>query len=1393
MQWICQICQAWFSTRSAFVEHVRRDHPTSFADHQLPALVDMCSRPAARGIIGKCPLCFLDNQSVYRHVSKHLMGLALFALPRRDDDTFEDEESDDSQMGSSTGDASDNKSDGSDSGIMSDVSESAEPIPDQTPWVTEDAKISTLHENLNMTTSADFRAPTDESENTIWHQAYHIVRKQGQWASYENALQEEMKGQTSFLAFVKERTSIIEEPAWFHESKKNAEVRQVVRAVLLMRENMNSERATTESEALVWVGICLFLPALLDPLIDAEGSEDTFDLAGVEDAVLYMTSLATELHVLQQMFSEQASHAPEDDQNDMMVQFCSHLFTAQSEAVLQLLIEKVPADNTPFRKLIPDLKKLEAACIESIDNTSFKKRIAQQENRMGELFRVQRHRWQNATGTQEHSAPKIEAKKHSETRYELHSLEECLNSLHTSAYEAAKSRIPDGFPGTCVWVLQHPIYHSWFHSTTSSCVLCIYGRPGFGKSVLSRSLIDNELHSSESLVTCYYFFCSASANSQDAVDALSALLHQMCSQNSILLMKANEAFRRNGGRTKRSFSWLKDLLISLVQSLDNGKIICVLDALDECEEHSRSCLVQFLNMLHDKTGSLHDRLRFLITSRQFIHIKADLESDILTISGDSEFAAMKPEIDLVIRQEVTRIAHDKALDSENESALRSRLFQTQGQTYLWLRLALTAVEEASGVMAPKQMARFIESLPQELGQTYEILLELSPARERLDRMLHLVVAAVRPLTLHEINMALNIKEGQRSQDDARLQSRELVAKYIDSISKSILTVNNDRVYYAHHTVKDWWYDRRVPVEPGLRIPAQSEVSHYILVKACFLYLSLDEFSVDTPSKNPAEEKDHKSRAEYSNRQRQILEYARAHDFLEYAAMHWTKHFELAGELARGLLNSWITMCRTESGQFYTWFRVHWYGHGLHNHLESKWNIPAFSALTLASFFTHYISAYALIEWGHDLEVKDGRGWSPLIAAIDRKATTVAALLIQKGASVTSETLEEWTPLGLAASRGSDRIVQYLIEKGADVQQQTRIVGITPLGRASAAGHITTVEFLVRQGADANTSDNAGCTPLMRSSRAGHLSITEKLLDLGADANTVTHSGWTALHYAIANSHEEVAQMLLMYGADIRAKDDNERTPLSWAARRGLNRIIANLISRGADVEAKDDEGCSPLMNAVRFGHDAVAQELLNGGADVNTADDQSQTALSRAVQLNKPRIVRKLLDQGASTEICDERGSTALHHAVSLHDYSIIQILLAAGANPNSRDLNDQTPLMHACSASSEEVIQLLLKHPGIDVNVFDSQGRTALSAAIQRSESVILALSDAGADTKIADNAGKTPLHHAVASSRGKPGTLLSCGAQADRRDNEGKTPLDIAREKGDERLVTLLEASQL
>ena len=194
---------------------------------------------------------------------------------------------------------------------------------------------------------------------------------------------------------------------------------------------------------------------------------------------------------------------------------------------------------------------------------------------------------------------------------------ELLESL-ASDYKSDKDSVSERVPGTCEWFFKDDRFLKWRDSKHSR-LLWVSAGPGCGKSVLSRSLIDERRVCTSAMTStvCYFFFKDGQKQRMRGANALSAVLQQLF-ENTALVSHALPSAKSHSKKLKDAFGELWEILTKCAQDSEAGEIICILDALDECEKVSRSQLleklVDFSSHIETHKSSSR-RLKFLVTSR----------------------------------------------------------------------------------------------------------------------------------------------------------------------------------------------------------------------------------------------------------------------------------------------------------------------------------------------------------------------------------------------------------------------------------------------------------------------------------------------------------------------------------------------------------------------------------------------------------------------------------------------------------------------------------------------------------------------------------------------------------------------------------------------------------
>jgi ankyrin repeat protein len=232
-----------------------------------------------------------------------------------------------------------------------------------------------------------------------------------------------------------------------------------------------------------------------------------------------------------------------------------------------------------------------------------------------------------------------------------------------------------------------------------------------------------------------------------------------------------------------------------------------------------------------------------------------------------------------------------------------------------------------------------------------------------------------------------------------------------------------------------------------------------------------------------------------------------------------------------------------------------------------------------------------LEAGVDVDLREGRGYTPLLLAVLSGAHDVVELLLERGAAVEATTSDGWTALTLAAVYEYDLIIKQLISHGADVNQAHAQGGITAIIIAAGRGNIETVEHLLAHGADVNATTESGYTAYLGAARNDHIETMKQLAAAGANIHHVDDMGYDALMHAAAISKRAVEHLLAM-GFDPNRDAWKGNTAVHEAAEYGSASMIMLLVEAGGDLHLQNDKGVTPLQ-ILQSRDDADAQAFLD--------------------------------------------------------------------------------------------------------------------------------------------------------------------------------------------------------
>lgn len=294
------------------------------------------------------------------------------------------------------------------------------------------------------------------------------------------------------------------------------------------------------------------------------------------------------------------------------------------------------------------------------------------------------------------------------------------------------------------------------------------------------------------------------------------------------------------------------------------------------------------------------------------------------------------------------------------------------------------------------------------------------------------------------------------------------------------------------------------------------------------------------------------------------------------------------------------------------------------------NSSKMTALHWAAFCGKTDIIEVLLDYGFNIEEKDGYGNTPIIKAMSQNKIDAVKLLFNKGARPDSQGQMGFSLLEYATRRGDKDFVKQILAR-LDTDKKS---SLGSLNEASAKGDVETLKILVDSGFDVNEqSDWSSETPLMKAAYYGKLPAVKYLLD---------------------------------NGADVKARDSRGNTALLHAAWGGYTEVVTELLARGADVNETNNLNWSALMQSCVEGRYDTAEFLLKAGAVTDLVDkEKGATVLTLALYNGSEKLINLLKSYGAQERSIKTRNSTEPYF--SILDCELCEYL------PDQKDLSRTT------------------------------------------------------------------------------------------------------------------------
>ena len=291
----------------------------------------------------------------------------------------------------------------------------------------------------------------------------------------------------------------------------------------------------------------------------------------------------------------------------------------------------------------------------------------------------------------------------------------------------------------------------------------------------AKYLIDHHKAKSAKRNVCYFFFKDGFEDQNNAQSALSAILHQIYCFQPSLLKHAMAKHATTPKRTFKQFPSLLSMLMSTIEDENLGDTLCIIDGLDECEPKSRDLLVKSLatyftipvqpdsgHRAHFKMVIL-SRPDNLMQRRLQLFGKDTTERSVIGLQrrfrlmAEDEITAIAKDINLFIRAKIEEFGPKSELSEDVLAKVEHRLIHGADFTFLWVSLVVKLLEDAEVDGVSKEQLESILRTT-DLDDVYRRLLTARKYPLKTRKILYIVIAAARPLTLEEMCVAVEVHQ-----------------------------------------------------------------------------------------------------------------------------------------------------------------------------------------------------------------------------------------------------------------------------------------------------------------------------------------------------------------------------------------------------------------------------------------------------------------------------------------------------------------------------------------------------------------------------------------------------------------------------------------------------------
>ncbi|KAF1824473.1 uncharacterized protein K489DRAFT_316388, partial [Dissoconium aciculare CBS 342.82] len=380
-----------------------------------------------------------------------------------------------------------------------------------------------------------------------------------------------------------------------------------------------------------------------------------------------------------------------------------------------------------------------------------------------------------------------------------------LKILQFDRMDSRKIDIAKAHRKTCNWILENPKVLKWRDMEATKQhfgFLWIKGHPGAGKSVLMKHLEADTLETKGPRDICisFYFYARGEELEKSLEGMYRSLLTQLLRSDEDLQIVLDQFGSNSGSRTM--LGRLRTLLSATIRKLEDRRLLCFIDALDECNSEDMQDTIDYFRGLCEEATEIGVQVYICFASRYYptLNIPTGLQLELDSIDEHHQ------DLSEYVKSQRFFLG-PQGKPTSIPTQIQNNILAKANGVFLWIVLVveILKMEYLKGRLHAVE-ARLHE-LPPDLETLFKDIVQRD--RENIDEFMFCltwILYAKRPLSLEEFYFAMMAESGQHSLewDDTVLD--DFMHNFLRNSSKGLAELSKGkdrRVQFIHESVRDF--------------------------------------------------------------------------------------------------------------------------------------------------------------------------------------------------------------------------------------------------------------------------------------------------------------------------------------------------------------------------------------------------------------------------------------------------------------------------------------------------------------------------------------------------------------------------------------------------------------